>query len=107
MTDGKRKSFIAKKNEGNSLFFSVLYNVLTGKSDETYAAHVDDPTFDDVYTAVGVEKALGKCLDPNVIVALAECQSVVNRMQDIRHHYWFLMKRLPRTSKSIDWRQNG
>ena len=103
----KKKSYMARKNEGNTLFFRILHNILTDKSDELYSQHLDDPTFDDVYTFVGVEKSLSKCFDPDVVVALADCQLEYSRLVESKHHYWYLMKKLPRTYKSIDWKQNG
>ena len=102
----KKKSAKAKKNEGNDLFFRVLRNILTTKSDELYQEHLYDSTFDDAYTSVSAEKALMKCTDTKVVRALANLQTSYSRITDCRRHYWFLMKSLPRTGQYIDWR-NG
>jgi len=102
-----KKSYQAKKNEGNNLFFLILANIMTHKSEETYRRHLDDPTFDDVYTAVGVEKALSKCYDRGIVLAMAKIQPNYCRIADKRHHYWYLMKKLPKTTQSIDWRADG
>lgn len=110
MGDGcnkKKKGYYAKKNEGNSLFFQILHNMLTGKSDALYHEHIENPTFDDVYAKVGVEKALSKCFDQKVVVALAAEQPTLRGIECDRMHYWYLMKSLPRTFKGIDWKLNG
>lgn len=107
MTVEKKKSYAARKNEGNDLFFRVLHNILTDKLDELYSQHIDEPTFEDVYTTVGVEKALSKCADPAVVIALADCQTEYSRIVELRHHYWYLLKKLPKTFKTVDWSQNG
>lgn len=103
----KKKSYMAKKNEGNSLFFMIIHNILTDKSNDIYYNHVDDSTFDDVYTIVGIEKALSKCFDLDIVTALAECQIDFSKISDIRQHYYYLLHKLPRTYKSIDWKLNG
>lgn len=102
-----KKSYMAKKNAGNNLFFLILHNIMVDKSDELYAEHIDNPTFEGVYTTVGIEKALGKCLGLKFLTDLADCQCDCSRITDIRHHYWFLMRKLPKTFKGIDWKLNG
>lgn len=107
MADGiKKKSAQAKKNEGNDLFFRILKNILTSKSDELFDDHLMDPTFEDAYTNVGAEKALMKCFDMKVVRKLIELQMGYSRITDKKAHYWYLMKSLPRTTSYIDWR-NG
>lgn len=102
----KKKSAQAKKNEGNDLFFRVLKNILTSKDVDLYEAHLMDPTFDDVYTNVGVEKALMKCFDMKVVKKLISIQMKYSRITDKTQHYWYLMNALPKTTSYIDWR-NG
>ena len=106
MAEKKKKSAQARKNEGNDLFFRILKNILTQKSDNLFNAHLYDPTFDDVYTNVGVEKALMKCYDLKVVSKLAEIQEGYSRITNKKLHYWYLMRTLPRTSMYIDWK-NG
>ena len=102
----KKKSAQARKNEGNDLFFRILKNILTTKSVELYDEHLYDPTFDDVYTNVGVEKALMKCYDLKVVKGLIKLQIGYSRIIDKQQHYWYLLKKMPRTSMFIDWK-NG
>ena len=101
----KKKSAQARKNEGNDLFFRILRNILTQKSDSLFHEHVNDPTFEDVYTNVGVEKALMKCQDGRVVIALANEQPKYSRIADKSTHYWYLLKVLPKTSRYIDWKE--
>ena len=103
----KKKSYQARKNEGNNLFFLILHNILSDKSDTIFEEHLDNPTFDDVYTNVGVEKALSKCYDISVVKRMVSIQSTYRRIDDKRLHYWYLMKSLPKTFKTIDWRIDG
>lgn len=104
----KKKSYQARKNEGNNLFFLILHNILSDKSVEKMNEHFDDPTFDDVYTNVGVEKALSKCYDIGIVRKMVEIQITYRRITDKKLHYWYLMKALPKTFKSsIDWRIDG
>ena len=58
----KKKSYQAIKNEGNNLFFLILHNILTDKSSKLYYEHINNVTFDDVYTLVGIEKSTIKVL---------------------------------------------
>ena len=102
----KKKSAQARKNEGNDLFFRILKNILTQKSTELYDEHLYDPTFDDVYTNVGVEKALMKCYDRKVVSALVRLQEGYSRIVDKKQHYWYLLKTIPSTTMFIDWK-NG
>ena len=102
----KKKSAQARKNEGNDLFFRVLRNILTTKDDNTFEEHLYDPTFDDVYTNVGVEKALMKCYDRKIVGALVKLQCGYSRITDKKRHYWYLMRKLPKTTMFIDWK-NG
>ena len=100
----KKKSAQAQKNEGNDLFFRILKNILTQKNVALFESHLYDPTFEDVYTNVGVEKALMKCYDINVVKNLVELQMGYSRISDKRQHYWYLLKSLPRTNMYIDWK---
>jgi hypothetical protein len=102
----KKKSAQARKNEGNDLFFRILKNILTTKSGELYDEHLYDPTFDDVYTNVGVEKALMKCYDLKVVKGLVKLQMYYSRITDKQQHYWYLLKKIPKTNMFIDWK-NG
>lgn len=102
----KKKSAQAKKNEGNDLFFKILKNILSSKSVELYNEHLYDPTFEDVYTNVGVEKALMKCYDIKIVKALVKVQMYYSRITDKQQHYWYLLKKMPRTNMFIDWK-NG
>ena len=102
----KKKSAQARKNEGNDLFFRILRNMLTEKSEHLFQEHLYDPTFDDVYTNVGVEKALMKCYDIKVVKALVKMQMGYSHITDKKQHYWYMMKTLPRTRLFIDWK-NG
>ena len=102
----KKKSAQARKNEGNDLFFRILRNILTTKSFELFEEHLYDPTFDDVYTNVGVEKALMKCFDFKIVKSLVAIQMKYTNITNKKVHYWYLMKSLPRTNLFIDWR-NG
>ena len=102
----KKKSAQARKNEGNDLFFRILKNILTTKSDELYNEHLYDPTFEDVYTNVGVEKALMKCYDQKVVKSLVELQMGYSKIEDKQRHYWYLLRKIPRTNMFIDWK-NG
>ena len=100
----KQKSYAAKKNEGNNLFFLILRNILTTKSIEVFRNHLDDPTFDDVYTIVGTEKALMKCPDMNVLQTMINTQTTYSRITDKEQHYYYLLNTLPKTFKTIDWK---
>lgn len=102
----KKKSAQARKNEGNDLFFRILKNILTQKSKPLYDEHLIDPTFDDVYTNVGVEKALMKCYDKNIVNALVDIQCRYSYITDKAQHYYYLMRKLPKTNLFIDWK-NG
>ena len=102
----KKKSAQARKNEGNDLFFRIWKNILTSKSTELYEEHLYDPTFEDVYTNVGAEKALMKCFDVKVVRKLVDLQTGYSRITDKKQHYWYLLKSLPRTNLYIDWK-NG
>lgn len=102
----KKKSAQAKKNEGNDLFFRILKNILTTKSMELYEDHLTDPTFEDVYTNVGIEKALMKCYDQKVVRKMILLQVGYSRITDKRQHYWFFMNSMPKTNMFIDWK-NG
>lgn len=104
MEKKKVKSAMARKNEGNDLFFRVLHNILTDKSIDLYKSHLEDPTFEDVYTNVGVEKALEKCYDDKILKALINCQMEYAKIVEKEYHYWYLLKRLPITYKFIDWK---
>lgn len=103
----KQKSYQAKKNEGNNLFFQILNNILSSKSLKLFNEHIENPTFDDVYTIVGVEKALSKCMDISFISKMAKLQESYKRIDDKKIHYWYLLKLLPKTFKNIDWRIDG
>ena len=100
----RKKSYQARKNAGNNLFFEIIHNILSSKSTDEFFKHLDNPTFDDVYTMVGVEKALGKCFDLRIVKALVDCQTDYTHMTQKSVHYYFLMKKLPATYKGIDWR---
>ena len=102
----KKKSAQAKKNEGNDLFFRILKNILTTKNAGLFEEHLNDPTFDDVYTNVGVEKAIMKCYDLKVVKGLISIQMKYSRITDKKQHYWYLMKMIPKTNMFIDWK-NG
>ena len=100
----KQKSYIAKKNDGNNLFFIILRNILTTKSIDLFKNHIEDPTFDDVYTFVGTEKAIMKCPDMNILKALINSQPEYSRITDKEQRYYYLLKTLPKTYKTIDWK---
>lgn len=108
----KKKSYQARKNEGNNLFFLILHNILTDKSSKLYYDHINNVTFDDVYTLVGVEKALSKCYDNKIVIALSKLQTEYSKINDksFAHgnfkqmHYWYLLNKLPKTFQSIDWK---
>ena len=112
MAAPRKKSYQARKNEGNDLFFRILRTIMATKSHQLYAEHLSDPTFDDVYTLVGVEKALSKCNDVSFVVALSEVQSDYSKIDEHSLpfgnfkalHYYYLMNALPKTFQSIDWR---
>lgn len=106
MSEIKKKSYQAKKNEGNDLFFIILKNILTSKSIESYNEHITNITFEDVYTNVGVEKALCKCTDSNIVNAMVKHQLSYSFIEDKKQHYYFLLKTLPKTFNWINWKQS-
>lgn len=93
------------KKEGNDLFFRILKNILTMKSTELYEEHIEDDTFYDIYSNVSIEKAISKCYDFSVANKLFNIQPKSSRIIDCKHHYWYLLKTLPKTNKYIDWKQ--
>ena len=105
METTKKKSYQAKKNEGNDLFFIILKNILTTKSVTAYNEHINNPTFGDVYNNVSVEKALVKCQDYNIVKALIELQTKYSFIEDKEQHYYYMLNKLPKTYKWIDWKQ--
>lgn len=90
--------------DDSGLFFKILDNIMTGKSPEAWRRHVSDESFHDVYSKVGVEKALAKCGDPSFVKALADIQPDSDNVESCEAHYCLLTKMLPRARRGIDWK---
>ena len=78
----------------STILFDAMNNILTSKSEKTYAKHVSDPNFKDVSSFILV-KYMGMSPDPSVRQLALDNQETLERMPP-KILYRFLMRKTPR-----------